>query len=216
MAEPTEKTTETNPDKTDIPPQTQTPSETKPENDGWDATKYKQYQKTLPKRFWGNEKLQKYDSIGDFLDESLKEKAKKAPETYTLSNTFENNDKLTKLYKDYDLDEKEANALNDVVATLIPKKVDRDAVLKTLYGDKFDASIALSQKGSTPFMDDDMKKMAKDYKLMDNPAFIEFAKKVGEKMGDSTRTFDRTNVPPKTETKDPYQLIADKLLNIKE
>ena len=169
-------------------------------NDGWDANANKPYMRQLGKQYWGDERLKKFDSLNNLVDAYLESTKSKAPEKYDFDEGETDSEELSKTFKELDLSSDSAKKVYDLVKKSRPEKVDTEKVLRERHTD-YDDFKKNADKTVNAYMDDSLKEIAEKYHLSSNPAFIEFASKIGKELGDDfhngnneARTNPKTNV----------------------
>lgn len=132
----------------------------------------KTWLKTLPKEFWKNETLSKYDSLSDAVSDLLKRpEAKEVPESYGYGNADE-------LFSKAKLTKEEADDIEKYYSSKMIERKSR----KDIFGDTFDEDDRRYTKAIDAFgkdLADDIKKSGLD----ENPMFVKFAARVGKELG---------------------------------
>jgi hypothetical protein len=176
------------------------PNETSTGNEGWDANANKPYMRQLGKQYWGDERLTKFDSLNGLVDAYLESTKTKAPEKYDFGEDETNAEELSKTFKELDLSSESATKVYDLIKKARPEKVDTEKVLRERHSD-YDTFKKNADKTVNAYMDDSLKELAEKYRLSSNPAFLEFASKIGKELGDDfhngnneSRTNPKTNV----------------------
>ncbi len=169
-------------------------------NDGWDSSANKPYMRQLGKQYWGDERLTKFDSLNGLVDAYLDSTKSKAPEKYDFSEGEANSEELSKTFKELDLSAESAQKVYDLIKKARPEKVDTEKVLRERHSD-YDSFKKNADKTIEAYMDDSLKELDKKYDLSSNPAFLEFASKIGKELGDDfhngnneSRTTPKTNI----------------------
>jgi len=99
----------------------------------WDD-KYPKWQKMLPKEYWGDEKLAKYESLRAVIEDATNPKKPETPESYELKGIEGDVRKaLEEAYKGACLSAENAEKITSAVSGAIPKKNTEES-LKEIVG----------------------------------------------------------------------------------
>lgn len=134
----------------------------------------KPFLKTLGKKYYQNETLAKYDTLSDAIDSLLSRPEKKEmPESYGLREGTD------EMFRKAGLTKAEAEAIEAYYGKLIPKaKPD----LKEHFGDKYDETIKLYEKGVKGISSDLAEEITKSG-LDKDPTFVNILARVGKEVG---------------------------------
>lgn len=187
-------------------------NETSTSNEGWDANANKPYMRQLGKQYWGDQRLTKFDSLNGLVDAYLDSTKPKAPEKYSFDEAEANSEELSKTFKELDLSTESAQKVYDLIKKARPEKIDTEKVLRERHSD-YDAFKKNADKTINAYMDDSLKELDKKYDLSSNPAFLEFASKIGKELGDD---FHNGNNEARTNpTKNIFYEYAKKSVGLK-
>lgn len=178
--------------------------------DGWNAEENKPYMRQLGKKFWGNETLRGFDSLNDVIDDYMK--LKTVPEKYDIEGAEEYSD----TFKRIGLNGDAAKEVMSLISKAKPEKVDADAVLREMHGDKVATMRTSAEKAMKSFADESTVKLAEKYGLMGNPAFIAFASAVGNEVGENFHDFRGNGGDKGSGGRSAIMNIAKRSLGIKE
>ena len=152
----------------------------------WDD-KYPKWQKMLPKEYWGDEKLAKYESLRAVIEDATNPKKPETPESYELKGIEgEIKNTLEEAYKGAGLSVENAEKITSVISKAIPKK-DTEESLKDIVGladyevEKafFESAVNKICKGNEKIADALLKS-----DLRYNPAVFNVLSLVGKNLGD--------------------------------
>ena len=137
----------------------------------------KPFLKTLGKKYYQNETLAKYDTLADAIDSLLSRPEKKeTPDSYGLREGTD------EMFRKAGLTKAEAEAIESYYGKLIPKaKPD----LKEHFGEKFDETIKLYEKGVKGISSDLAEEISKSG-LDKDPTFVNILARVGKEVGSKT------------------------------
>lgn len=137
----------------------------------------KPFLKTLGKKYYQNETLAKYDTLSDAIDSLLsRPERKEIPESYGLREGTD------EMFRKAGLTKAEAEAIESYYGKLIPKaKPD----LKEHFGDKYDETIKLYEKGVKGISSDLAEEISKNG-LDKDPTFVNILARVGKEVGSKT------------------------------
>lgn len=134
----------------------------------------KTWMKTLPKEFWKNETLSKYDSLSEAVGDLLKRpEVKEVPDSYGYGNADE-------LFSKAKLTKEEADEIEKYYSSKMIERKPR----KEIFGETFDEDDRRYTKAVEVFgkdLVDDIKKSGLD----ENPMFVKFVSRVGKELGSS-------------------------------
>ena len=134
----------------------------------------KPFLKTLGKKYYQNETLAKYDTLSDAIDSLLSRPEKKEmPESYGLREGTDD------MFRKAGLTKAEAEEIEAYYGKLIPKAKPN---LKEHFGDKYDETIALYEKGVKGISSDLAEDIAKSG-LDKDPTFVNILARVGKEVG---------------------------------
>jgi len=150
----------------------------------WDSEKYPAWQKSLAKKYWGDERLNGVDGLSDLVERYINPKGK-APEKYELGLP-EGYEDVDGLMRKADLSQDDAKAIADAFAKRFPKVHTHEA-LKEIYGDDFEKAESDFGKAVKTVIGEDRKTYDAFMKLRDNPAVFEVMRIVGKNLGDSAQ-----------------------------
>lgn len=148
-------------------------------DDGWDASANKPYMRQLGKKYWGDERLKQFDSIGGLVDAYFEATQSKAPESYG-----DIPEDMSKAFKEMDLSKDNADKVLAMIEKAKPEVIDTEKVLRERHNEDYDTFKSQADKAINAFMDENLKELSEKYRLSSNPAFVEFASKVGHEVGD--------------------------------
>lgn len=188
------------------------PNETSTGNDGWDANTNKPYMRQLGKQYWGDERLNKFDSLNGLVDAYLESTKSKAPDKYNFDEGESDSEELSKTFKELDLSEDSAKKVYELVKKSRPEKVDIEKVLRERHTD-YDSFKKNADKTINAYMSEPIKELAEKYHLSSNPAFIEFASAIGKELGDDFHTSQ--NESRATPQKNIFYELAKKSVGLK-
>lgn len=194
----------------------QNPSlETQPSADNsWDADKYPSWQKSIGKEYWGNPKLQQFDSMKSVIESIVNPKTN-APEKYELSVSEDDSKEIVEAFKKADVSQEDAKAIEDAFGKFIPKKKTLESIKET-YGDDFEDADKFVSKAIEKVCgtNDDLKKALSDVSIKNDPAFFEFARIVGKNLGDNAQLdLSKQEVVPDKKSEDPFINLLMKNFN---
>ena len=158
-----------------------TNAESSADNVTWDSEKYDAYQKSLPKRYWGHEKLKDIHSTEELVERVINPKTK-APEKYELGLGDGFGDVESVLRK-ADVSQEDAKALADAIKGRLPKRYSHEALMENYGADFEQAEKDFGKAVGKVLADERMREAFLEFK--DNPAIFEFARIVGKNLGDS-------------------------------
>lgn len=151
----------------------------------WDE-KYPKWQKMLPKEYWGDEKLAKYSSLKDVIDDATTPKTK-APDSYSLEGIDDALKKsLGEAYKKADISDADAKEITGLWVKAMPKMPTEenlkdvvglaDYEVEKAYFDKAVSKIC----GANDKLKDAMSKSA----YRNDPTVFQMLSIVGKNLGD--------------------------------
>lgn len=154
--------------------------------DGWNPDENKPYMRQLGKKYWGNEKLRQFNSLNEVIDDYMKADQKDVPEKYDIG---EGADNYVDTFRRLGLSNDAAKEVMGLINGVRPKEIDTDGVLREMHGDSVSKVKESAERAMKTFADEGITKMAEEYGLMKNPAFIEFADRIGKAVGDDFHDF---------------------------
>ena len=146
----------------------------------WDSEKYKAYQKSLPKKYWGHKALDDINSMEEMAERIVNPKPK-APEKYELG-LGEGFEDVENALRGADVSQEGAKAIADAFKGKLPKRYTHEA-LEENYGADFEQAEKDFGKAVGKILTDEKLKDA-FLGLKDNPAVFEFARIVGKNLGE--------------------------------
>lgn len=187
----------------------QNPNQTPPQGDASrrqddsQSDMLRPWMRTLGKKYYQNETLGKFETLDDAVDALLKR-----PEPKELPGSYGEKEGIEKAYKSAGLTKNEAEAISAAFkaqAELDSQKPD----LKTVFGDKYDDTMADYGKGIGSFADDLKDQIGKSG-LDKDPDFVRIMARVGKETGGDR--FDKPRA--KGDGKDPARRYVEKVYGI--
>lgn len=178
-------------------------------NDGWDEKANKPYMRQLGKQYWGDERLTKFDSLNGLVDAYFEQIKSKAPESYG-ENVSED---ISKVFKEMDLSKDNADKVLSLIEKAKPEKIDTEKVLRERHQNDYDTFKANADKAINAYVGEDLKEVVEKYGLSSNPAFIEFASKIGKEVGDDFH--DKGGESQGKVATNPFYELAKKSVGLK-